>query len=195
MRAVLRILGLLATTALTGCFSQPLAPFEYPPELQRLLTIPSRPLQLVVTTPESTRSVGHQYLFLIVPVTWVSVPHLEREANTLVASAAARRGWKVQPRQLDDSGVLSTPAESAPVLRVTITELSLSGYDLLFVRRPYASVEVQGTFQRGAAPARRCEVSHQTGSMERFAFGPELSRTLEAALRTSFEELLRCLGV
>jgi hypothetical protein len=79
---------------------------------------------------------------------------------------------------------------------VAITELSVSGYDLLFVRRPYASVLVQGTFQRGDdAPARRCEVAHQTGSMERFAFGPELSRTLEAALRTSFDELFRCLGL
>ncbi len=181
--------GVLLGASLSGCFSVSLEPVRHLPEVHRLLAIPTRELRLEIEVPQSTQLVGYQYLLVIVPVTRVYVPHLEREVGTQLAVAAARRGVRLRPATHDVSATPKPP----PTLRVVVEEVTLSGYDLFFVRRPWGAVTMSGTVELPDGGRRRCQVTHEHGSTERFAFAEQLSRTLAETLEGASEALFNCL--
>ncbi len=185
---VARILCLFATLPLTGCFSSQLPPLDHPREIQRLLSIPDAPMTLRLHVEEPTTSVGYQFIAALVPVTRVYAPHIERDVTTHLAIEAATRRYKLQP---DIRGNTT----SYPLLTVTVSDLHLSGYDLIFVRRPSAAITLTGILELPNRPQRRCEAHVENATTTKFAFSTELNMVLQEALRTSTRELFDCLGL
>jgi hypothetical protein len=82
-----------------------------------------------------------------------------------------------------------------PRLTVTVSDLRISGYDLIFVRRPSASITLTGILELPNRPLRRCEAHADQTTTSRFAFSTELNMALQETLRTSTRELFDCLGL
>lgn len=185
---VARILYLMGALPLTGCFSYQLPPLDHPREIQRLLSIPDAPLALQLHVEGPTTSVGYQFVAALVPLTRVYTPHIERDVTTHLAIEAATRRYKLQP---DVRGDTSRP----PHLTVTVSNLHLSGYDLIFVRRPSASITLTGILQLPNRAQRRCVAHAENAATTKFAFSTELNTVLQEALQTSTRELFDCLGL
>lgn len=185
---VSRILCLFATLPLTGCFSFRLPPLDHPGEIQRLLSIPDAPMTLRLHVEEPTTSVGYQFIAALVPVTRVYAPHIERDVTTHLAIEAAMRRYKLEPDTRGDTA-------DYPHLTVTVSDLHISGYDLIFVRRPSASITLTGILELPNRPLRRCEIHSENATTTKFAFSTELNMVLQESLRTSTRELFDCLGL
>ncbi len=185
---VARILGSLSALVLNGCFSFRLPPLEHPPEVIRLLSIPDAPMNLQLHVGESTNAVGYQFVCGFLPVTRVYVPHIERDVATHLAIEAAMRRYKLQ--QHGNSSDVTCPR-----LTVTVSDLSISGYDAIFVRRPSASISLTGVLELPNRPQRRCEALAESVTTTRFAFSAELNKVLQEALQTSARTLFDCLGL
>jgi hypothetical protein len=185
---VARILCALTAPLLSACFSFQLPPLEHPAEVQRLLNIPDVPMALRLHVEEPSSSVGYQFVGALVPVTRVYAPHIERDIATHLAIEAAARRYKLQPE-------LGGTTTSYPHLTVNVSDLRISGYDLIFVRRPSASITLTGILELPNHPQRRCETHAEDAATTRFAFSTELNMVLQDVLRTSTRELFDCLGL
>jgi hypothetical protein len=185
---VTRILCAISALLLTGCFSSRLPPLDHPSEIQRLLSIPDAPMLLRLHVEEPHSSIGYQFIAALVPVTRLYAPHIERDVTTHLAIEAATRRYKLEPDMRDVTA-------RYPRLTVTVSDLRISGYDLIFVRRPSASITLTGILELPNRPLRRCEAHADQTTTSRFAFSTELNMALQETLRTSTRELFDCLGL
>jgi hypothetical protein len=180
------ILCVLGSVLLTGCFRSTLPPLEYPQEAQRLLSVPDAQMTLRLQVEEPSGSVGNQFLFGLLPLTRVYTPHIERDIATHLAIEAATRRYKLRTE-------LHGSTAQTPHITVIVRELHVSGYDLIFVRRPSASVTLTGILELPKQSPRRCEAHVESAATTRFAFSTELNTVLQEALTASSRELFDCL--
>ena len=121
-----------------GCFASYVAPPPLPLEVQRLVATADRLVELRTTLPDPSTRVGHQYLLFLFPLTRVYPQELSTGLETQLQLDAASRGYRLVRGK-------PAPGKGGLQLSVEVAEISLNGYDLLFVRRPSASVTLRGS--------------------------------------------------
>lgn len=185
---ILNPLITLATFAVSGCFSVSL-PEQTPPDgLHKLAQLSDVRLPVRISTDgmEASRR-GFQYLFLALPVSRVYTPTLAADLLTQLSVAGGLRGYSF--RQLADN-------EVAPLyLDLRITETSVNGYDLLFIRKPTASVALDAKLIERGVVNRECAVAESASNTAHFAFSAELQSALAEALLQSSYKALDCLSL
>jgi hypothetical protein len=80
-----------------------------------------------------------------------------------------------------------------PHLTVIVKDVRISGYDLIFVRRPSASLTLSGTLKLPNHAPRVCEATADSSEVTKFAFSSELNAVLQESFTTSARELFDCL--
>lgn len=180
------IMGLLAISGLTGCFSTELPPLEPPSGLEKLeavsdTTIPIR----LQTNGLQDQSVGIQYVFFIVPVSRVYVPNIESDVRQQLAVAGGLRGYRFV--EASDS--------SEMLLEITVEEITVNGYDLLVVRKPTSSVTMKARLSRDGEVVRECVDSYHASNTAHYAFAGELQQALSESLLHGSYKILDCLGL
>ena len=176
-----------ATALLTGCFSMEMTEIEPPSGLEKLINVSDSTIPVSIDTKGfSERSLGHQYLFFAFPLTRIYLPSLERDAAMELSVACGMRGYNCA----------KTPVPSGRrSLAIALKDLSVNGYDLLFVRKPTASVTLAGDLLQDGQVVRSCEESFSATNTAHYAFNAELQHALGEALLQASYKLLDCLGL
>ena len=81
------------------------------------------------------------------------------------------------------------------MLEITIRDLKVNGYDLLVVRKPTASVIIEGKLFENGQLTRSCEDSYIAANTSHYAFAAELQNALGESLLQGSYKLLDCLGL
>ena len=171
------LLNFSLATLLTGCFASELPPVEPPSALEKLLSVSDSTLPVRIQTQAfNERSLGHQYLFFIIPLTRVYTPTLTSDLRTQLSVACGMRGSSVR------------------MLEITVQDLSVNGYDLVVVRKPTASVTLSAKLYEKEHLIRTCEESYTATNTAHYAFAAELQSALEESLLHGSYKLLDCLG-
>lgn len=174
-------------TFLSGCFSTPLSKLELSDDIGRLVDSAEVQMPLFLTTAEPNDALGFQFL-LFIPVTRVYAPHLESLVRSqLTIQAGFGKHGLVAPT--------SASGMQRPRLVVSITDSDVNGYDLLFVRRPSASVTLLGQYHSPSGVVRECVAVGESSSFSAFAFEKELNHVLEQASERAAYDLVSCLGL
>jgi hypothetical protein len=182
-----KLLTAFLCTNLLGCFSSTLSPTTVAPrEVERLRMLAEKrlPLSLKLTPPPDT-AVGYQYILLMFPVARVYAPALRQDVVDGLTATAAAAGHSIET--LSDSRVTS------PRLEVTASNITVNGYDLIFVRRPSASITLKGTLSSPGRVDRTCEAVGSVTRTKRFAFAPELEQVVRESIEAATRELAACL--
>jgi hypothetical protein len=173
---------------LSGCFAVSL-PQETPPDgLLKLAQLSDATLPVRITTEDLTESYrGFQYLFLVFPISRVYTPSLPTDLLLQLSIAGGLRGYSFTQLR----------GESVPPLYVDIriTDASVNGYDLIFVRKPTASVALEARLFEHGALKKVCSISHSASDTAHYAFSTELQIALSEALLQSSYKLLDCLEI
>lgn len=183
----LKPLTAILCIALVGCFSSSLSPTTVAPrevERLRLLAEKRLPLSLKLTTPPAT-AVGYQYILLMFPVARVYAPALRQDVVDGLTATAAAAGHSIE--------TLSASQVTSPRLEVTASNVTVSGYDLIFVRRPSASITLKATLSSPGRLDRTCEAFGSVTRTKRFAFAPELEQVLRESIEAATRDLAACL--
>jgi hypothetical protein len=114
----------------------------------------------------------------------VYAPALSRNLLTQLSIDAATRGYRLETREV---------SSNEASLRVDVTDAAVSGYDLIFVRRPSASVALTGALVRGGTVTRACSVQGESTSTTLYAFDRQLNAALRRALEDASAKLFQCL--
>jgi hypothetical protein len=189
MRPILPIL--LNLLFLSGCFSIQLISDQPVKDLERLVRSAKSPVALLVQNPESDFSCGYQFLFGVIPLTRVFVQSASDAVVAKLQLHAGQAGIGLH----QNLTVNRSTSEKTPRLEVSVISISVNGYDLIFFRRPSASISLRATlFTEDNAP-RICEASGQHSEFSRFAFARELNEALGLATDLAAQKLLTCLGL
>ena len=145
------------------------------------MALAGREVQLEVSSAvEPASSLGHQFLFIVIPFGRVVAPELtalvRESARTRLALAGIRA---VSPALGGERGAL-------PRLHLRIADASVTAWDLLLTRRASASLTLTATMSGAGALTAR-------GAADRFvtyAFARELGAVLEAAVGEALDDLL-----
>lgn len=135
---------------------------------------------------EGTR--GHQYFMGVIPFGSVTTP----SGAELIAHYLRQEGGI-----LGLSCVEESYDASSPFLIINVDEITLTGYDFIFFRKPSASLIVRGDlYDRGAeglSLRRSCKANSDEYELRQYAFSRELARVFDAAWRNVMSELLKCI--
>ena len=173
---------------LSGCFAVSL-PQETPPDgLLKLAQLSDVTLPVRITTDDLTESYrGFQYLFLVFPMSRIYTPSLPTDMLLQLSIAGGLRGYSFTHLR----------EESSPPLyvEIRITDASVNGYDLIFVRKPTASVALEARLFENGVLKKMCAISHSASDTAYYAFSTELQIALSEALLQSSYKLLDCLEI
>ena len=163
------IVGLVSLSAFAACSSTTISPDPLEPEYLRLLSINRRTIALEVRSAlEPKESVGHQFLFGIIPLQSVHLPEQTEFLRLALVRELAKRGYF-----LAELG-----SKTNAKIDVIITDVSLSGYDLLFVRKPSASLAAEASLFREGNLVRKAVIDDANSEYTKYAFAPQLSQAL-----------------
>jgi hypothetical protein len=178
----------ITTVLLSGCFSVDLPPQTPPDGLRKLAQLSDVNLPVRISTDGLTDSRrGFQYLFMALPISRVHTPNLANDALTQLSVAGGLRGYSF--RLLNDN-------ETTPLyLDLRITDASVNGYDLLFIRKPTSTVSLDAKLIEGGIVKRECSVTQSASNTSHFAFSAELQSALGEALLQSSYKALDCLSL
>jgi hypothetical protein len=123
----------------------------------------------------------------VLPIARVFTEDLEAIVASRLQFHAGRAGYG-----LISSGNAPT---DRPRLIVTISEATINGYDLLFIRRPSAFMVLEGTLVDQSGVVNRCAESGSYSELSKFAFADDLTRALESAADNAALRLTKCLGI
>lgn len=184
-----RFLGPLSlATSVAACAGANLATPPTDPALKRLLNTAYTNVDLLIETDLPTPTiVGHQYLLAILPFGRVRVEDVRSYLEEKLITAGAMRGI-----MFNHSG---EPRKTEALLKVRINSLSVSGYDLIFFRRPFADVQISGELLLKDSRTYAASVQHEKGDYTRFAFEPELQAVLDKAATEACDSLLNELRI
>ena len=181
------LLNFTLITLLTGCFASELPPVEPPSGLEKLLSVSDSALPIRIQTEGfNDRSLGHQYLFFVIPLTRVYAPAVAKDLRTQLSVACGMRGYRCSEEPTTASGGM---------LEITIRDLTVNGYDLLVMRKPTASVTLAAKLYDKGQVTRACEESYTATNTAHYAFAAELQSALGESLLHASYKILDCLGL
>jgi hypothetical protein len=185
MKAVSSILMSFLSLSLTACFSTHLPALEAPSGLDKLKSLSERSLPLKVDAGNiSEEKLGFQYLLVAIPFSRIYDPNIERDAELQFSVAGSLRGY-----------TFTHPSTSSPSsLKLSVISADLDGYDLLFVRKPTASVTLFAALSKNGSVVRECTETGVASDTAHYAFSVELQSALAEALLQASYKILDCLG-
>jgi hypothetical protein len=89
----------------------------------------------------------------------------------------------------------SKPTNSINHLSVSVDDVSLNGFDILFIRYPKANIELTGTLKLATGASKMCKASGASSQLSKFAFSSDLNYALVLAIDSAAHDLLHCLGL
>lgn len=181
---VARFAPLAILINLSGCFSTTLPPIGPPKGIERLLRTADRTIVFSISPTAFPDTAGHQFLFFLFPVTRIYTPHATKAIATALSIDGASKGYKLVPQ---------STSRNPLALRITVLDLSVSGFDLLFLRRPSASITLKGELESNGALLRGCEVQATESRTKAYAFEQELNGVLWMAIQSASAKLFSCL--
>lgn len=186
-----RLLGWLlggSGLLLSGCFAVSLPPENAPDGLQKLTQLSDATLPVRIKTGDLAEGIrGFQYLFMAVPFSRVYTPTLKRDLILQLSVAGGMRGYAIDDVE---------ETESRPLLiEIDIHSLSVNGYDLLFIRKPTASISLTARMYEHGVLIRECPVQYSASDAAQFAFTTELQNALSEALLQSSYRILDCFEI
>lgn len=177
----------LLSSLLTGCFSMEMPELEPPSGLEKLVAVSDSTIPVTIDTRGLDQStLGHQYLLFALPITRIYLPSLKGDLAMELSVACGMRGYRC---------VTTPPSSTQRTLSISVVDLSVNGYDLLFIRKPTASVTLSGVISQNGQVVRSCEESASATNTAHFAFNAELQHALGEALLQGSYKLLDCLGL
>lgn len=187
-RSWLNLLPWILTLVLNpGCVSTKLTPRPIEPPFASLARANRNPINIVIESPGTELSLGHQFLFPIFPVGTISAP----EAENFLSQSAFRELSLAGFTPLTDS----VRHDAQPTLSIALKSASLSGYDLFVTRKIKCSVAVTGLYSKDRGIPRQFTSEANVSEYETYAFKPELERLFDRCLRESMVRLLDGLGM
>ncbi len=169
-----------------GCFSTHLPETPAPSHLQRLLRLSEQDIPTTIDYASPAKPVGYQYL-LIMPLSRVFAPHIK---ETLTQRLALHAGINKYQLAFDNQ---STRADTR--IEISIKEIRINGFDLLFVRKPTTHLIIQATLYRFGKSSRECTTRQDVSNFKAFAFSNELQAVLETAVDRAAQDIITCLGL
>lgn len=171
---------------LTGCFSTDLPAIEAPSGLDKLkkLTETTVPVRIDVGDL-SQQKLGYQYLLVALPFTRIYGPNLKSDTELQFSVAGALRGYRFRE-------ALPT---SERFISLSVVSADLDGYDLLFIRKPTASVTLTAVMYDHGTVVRSCQEIGEASNTAHYAFSIELQSALAEALLQASYKTLDCLGL
>lgn len=161
-------------------------PLEPPSGLHKLLGVSDVTIPVQIETSGlHDRSLGHQYLFFI-PITRLYLHSLAEDTAMELSVACGMRGYRCTQEQQQPTRY---------TLSVTLRDVSVNGYDLIFIRKPTASVTIAANLMENGRVVRSCEESASASNTAHYAFNAELQHALGEALLQSSYKVLDCLGL
>jgi len=173
--------------SLCGCFTTHLNNYENTPGLDSLVSSAEHALTLNVVNPSPNVSRGFQFLLGILPTSRVFTEDLEAIVTSRLQFHAGSAGY----------GLTSSDKSphTQPTIMVNISDATINGYDLLFIRRPSAYVTLEGTLFNHSGVVTGCVESGSYSELSKFAFESDLTRALESAADQAAQKLTKCLGI
>jgi hypothetical protein len=171
---------------LTGCFRTALPSLPAPAALPRLVRAADTQIPLYLSTPEGNRRLGFQYLLMAIPVSRIYSSHVaDLVRTTLTTRAGFGRVGLVAPSRL---GPMTNSR-----LEVSVSSVSVNGWDFLIIRRPSASIALSAEYIAPTGIAHSCEVTGSHSKLSPFAFERDLNEVLEGASVDAATKLIDCL--
>ena len=131
---------------------------------------------------------GHQFFMGIVPFGSIESPSGAELTQHYIRQEGGILGMKC---------VQDGSSPNALLLMLQVEELSLSGYDFIFFRKPSATVIIRGELFRSESGdlslIRSCTARGEEHEYRQYAFSKELSGVFDAAWRKSMSSLMRCI--
>jgi hypothetical protein len=149
----------------SGCAHTRIAPRPVPPEAQRLIALAHREVSISVHCPVD-EIVGHQYLLILLPFGRISIAEVDQHLKNALVTELSQSGIAVRFVAHDQNADL--------VIRCNA--LSLSAYDLIFVRRIVAQLSLQVSHK--LSPDFSIPYEIQESEYRSFAFHAQLERLL-----------------
>jgi hypothetical protein len=174
-------------SSLCGCFTTHLNNYENTPGLDSLVSSAEHALTLNVVNPSPNISRGFQFLLGILPTSRVFTENLEAIVTSRLQFHAGSAGYGLTPSDRSP--------HTRPGIIVNISGATINGYDLLFIRRPSASVTLEGTLFNRSGIVTGCVESGSYSDLSKFAFESDLTRALESAADQAAQKLSKCLGI
>lgn len=135
-----------------------------------------------------TKLLGFQYLLVAIPFGRVTAPHLAGLTAAASFSALALKGYRpVQSPELSEV--------PPPRLKIRITSAHASAYDLLFLRRISASIELIVTLEKNGVEVASYSAYGSCGEFRTMGFEPQLRYCLEKAVHGAINDGLLALGL
>jgi hypothetical protein len=181
-----KTLLLILPLSLFGCFTTHLNTYESTPGLDSLVSSAEHSLPLNVINPSPDVSRGFQFLLGIIPTSRVFTEDLEAIVTSRLRFHAGSAGYGLTTH--DKSPI------NGPRLIVNISDAKINGYDLLFIRRPSASVTLEGSMFNQSGLVSSCLESGTHSELSKFAFESDLIHALEEAADQAARKLTSCLG-
>ncbi len=175
---------LLILTSLDGCFSTYLEPYIPPTDLSSLVDSSRVKLPICIRSSLDNTSRGYQYLFFALPLARIYTDDLKKMVLDKITTNAGLAGMGLIAN--------STCAERTPHLQIQIKHVRVNGYDFVAIRKPSASITIDGVAHLSLGTVRECKASGSFSEYKRFAFAPDLSRALENATQEATTKLLKC---
>ena len=183
-KSPIRTVVIIALLAASACLRTELNAPALAPELLSLANTNTKKIVLSVSSP-AEQPLGYQYLLGFVPFGAIHLPHTQQFLLRVFFEQLTLRGF---------TSLLSLPAEpnaALPRLSVSVTELKLSAFDLLFTRRVRCRVTLKGQWNRpNGEMARAWESSVSKERYRSMPFEAELEGLLRETLTESAQEIL-----
>jgi hypothetical protein len=165
----------------SGCFTTNVS-LPIPPEFAsgHVLT-PLTNTQINWPTPTAT--VGHQFVLGVIPAGTITTRLLTSSlARSLLSTSLSR----------ETGGI---PCKQILPQKITITDISLSGWDLIITRHLSCHLEAEVCYPSGNTPPPGCtHLTAQTSTYHQYAFRPQLRQTLALCLSRLSEKIIGCSG-
>jgi hypothetical protein len=163
------------------------------PEIERLAAINGVSLGLVIAPIEESK-LGNQFVFGALPLGSITLPDIELGTREQFYKELAIRGF----RPLTGLSIKDAPEQ---VLLVTVQSLALNGFDLLLTRRISCALQLNAQLRtpsslqqesplRYGTVIREATITHRESSYARYAFAPDLSKTLVTCFEVGAKRLL-----
>ncbi len=178
----------IAAPILSGCFAVSLPPETPPDGLRKLTQLSDATLPVRIKTGDLTESFrGFQYLFMVIPFSRVYTPTLREDLLLQLSVAAGMRGYAIAE--------VGESEERPLVVELDLKSLSVNGYDLLFVRKPTATISFMARMYERGEVIRECPIEYRATDAAQFAFTTELQNALTEALLQSSYQTLDCFEI
>ncbi len=140
-------------------------------------------------------SLGHQYLFGMIPLTTVFLQH---SANQLLGELAVEllegQGLAVYTTSGTRLGEVLRVIEPESIVELKVSEARVNAFDAFFVRILKARAQVQATVLErkgnGTVPKRQLEQRGEKSEYRRYGHAPQLSHLLQSTLKSALERLV-----